>query len=613
MAYRFPKAGNPYYPLPPDYPELSQDGQRLARVNAVQLRETPEDHVNSWHFFREWYLRAEGAYFYDEFAESPQEHYEWAWSRGAYRRNAIAAHRGSAKSTIIGTEFPLLEMVAAPHSKTVMVLATDAKVEQRFDRIMFQLENNPAIVGDFGTLKPPKGDGIWNRHMLRLTNGAYLMGSSVQGHGIRGERPGLLIVDDPEYDPKEGTNMDRLIGDFDTLLRRVLLGMLRKRAVMFWIGTMVTKRSFLYKIVKGNDPRFPKAVWHTKNYAAYRADGSPMWAAEWDAETLRHKELELGSNFGGEMMGEPGSDESLSFHLEERKHAYRVLDGGDEGWRAHPLECPHKVIWNDVSRRNGLPSELVPREETASTLWSQMTRFITVDPAPTVKEGSDYSVVHVMGIDRLNQLWSLDMWTGKQPMAKLIDIAWMYAYRWRVRKLGVESVSFQQTYYNQTQDVVEAWIGKIGWAPQVVAIKPPAGVSKEDRIMGLEFRFEGGLLKLPWDRRHQGAYKDLFYQIEWFTPDGGHLEHDDAIDSLAMSTQMLPGSKPRVVSVSERESAEELLRRGQLELPGGLLAIHAISDNRLTGELVDRVRDSQGLNDVRVRGPGSSMEFGVAL
>ena len=65
MAQWIEKQDNPLYPLPADYMELSEEGQRLARVNACRMwtdtknrtpKEISEAFVAAVRFFDLWYL-----------------------------------------------------------------------------------------------------------------------------------------------------------------------------------------------------------------------------------------------------------------------------------------------------------------------------------------------------------------------------------------------------------------------------------------------------------------------------------------------------------------------------------------------------------------------------
>ena len=100
---------------------------------------------------------------------------------GKYARNATAAPRGSAKSTVIGLEIPLLLSLTRPHYEMSLGLATDRLVEERFDKIIQQFVENELILQDFGEMKPPRGRKIWNHHQLSLMNGAIIKGLSVMG------------------------------------------------------------------------------------------------------------------------------------------------------------------------------------------------------------------------------------------------------------------------------------------------------------------------------------------------------------------------------------------------------------------------------------------------
>lgn len=65
------------YPLPPDYLELDEEAQRIARVNACRLQETPEDLVQAWSFFRSWYFRQlPPGKWYKRYKPSPAMHYD---------------------------------------------------------------------------------------------------------------------------------------------------------------------------------------------------------------------------------------------------------------------------------------------------------------------------------------------------------------------------------------------------------------------------------------------------------------------------------------------------------------------------------------------------------
>ena len=97
------------YPLCEDYESLTLDGQKQARLAVLHRQDTPQHLVEAWNFFRRVYLGGVEKLFYKNgFQESPDFHFNLVYDLGKYARNATAAPRGSAKSTVIGLEIPLL-------------------------------------------------------------------------------------------------------------------------------------------------------------------------------------------------------------------------------------------------------------------------------------------------------------------------------------------------------------------------------------------------------------------------------------------------------------------------------------------------------------------------
>ena len=117
------------YPLPEDYEDLTFEGQKAARLAVLHRQDTSQHLVEAWNFFRRVYLGGVGPLFYKNgFEESPDFHYQMVYDLGKYARNADAAPRGSAKSTVIGLEIPLLLSLTRPHYEMSLGLATDVLI-----------------------------------------------------------------------------------------------------------------------------------------------------------------------------------------------------------------------------------------------------------------------------------------------------------------------------------------------------------------------------------------------------------------------------------------------------------------------------------------------------
>lgn len=581
---RFKKEGNPFYPLPPDFPSLSLEGKRAARLNAMFTQTTPEDYALAWTIFRGHYLRHESAHFYKDWVEPSQYHTEWAYFRKKYQYNVIGAHRGSAKSTIIGTEFPLFEVLTNPYKTVFLILPDDRKVERRFDVIQQQLESNKAILEDFGPMRPsPSSGGMWTKHAMRLLNGAELLGYSVSSKRIRGERPYFMVIDDPEYDSSATTSNDKVIEGFENLLFTVLLPTMRRSSSMFWIGTPIDPKSFLWRLSKGEDERLKGLKWNRKIYSAVNDNNEIFWEGEYSKESLEEKRREVGeAAWSSEYMCNPTRTANSIFTIGPNS-TYDLKTGPDFKDDPDPLQS------NSVITFEGKECRVGP--------WvTKMSRAIAVDWIYRAGPYSDRAVVHVLGRDSDMVSWSLDLFSERIDTDKLIPIIWKYATKWKVRLVGCEGNAVQWSFYKSLAEYGQKHFDQFGWSPQVVPIKVPHGVSKEIKISALSYPFGRGKIKLPlWREVSNPAYRRLMQQIRTFDGTDKSLEHDDEIDTLALYHTLVPPGKVLSSPGKEHRTVCEMMKSGETHTKDGLpLALALPLAGLSVGELADieKVRGS---------------------
>jgi hypothetical protein len=108
------------------------------------------------------------------------------------------------------------------------------------------------------------------------------------------------------------------------------------------------------------------------------------------------------------------------------------------------------------------------------------------------------------------------------------------AMKWQVNLIGVEAYPVMSEFYERLRDNLPSLYGQGDSIPRVIPLKFPHKVEKADKIMQMEWRFRHYRIKLPVDRRQVPGYTRLFYEVENFTEDLALLDHDDAIDTLAM-------------------------------------------------------------------------------
>ena len=581
----------PLWPLPKDYEELSSDAQRQARLAVLHNQSTAFDLVVAWDFFRRVYLAGAGKLFYKSgFEESPKFHYQMVSDLWSHGRNAWAAPRGSAKSTVIGLEIPLLLSLTRPHYEMTIGQATDRLVEERFDKLIQQFVENELIIRDFGEMKPPRGRKIWNHHQLSLMNGAIIKGLSVMGKK-RGGRPRLFILDDPENDPDSESQAaaQTVIEKFEMIMFRQILPMLESGSSIFWIGTLINRRSFLYHAVEGDDPRFN--FWNriVLKAIAYDKDDPKkvdvLWPEKWPQDFLEAEREAMGpSAFASEFCNEPVSAQDRILVIDPRKNEYSVE--GEFDWN-NPLAHMGKIKW---SERFMEPGRRIYKEfdKPYKELVLPMYRILLFDYGQGLSQYNDYSCIAILGFDTSNTLWILDMWLGRAKDATLLRLIYEKGLAWRPRVLGIEAVSIQMSFAEAVKEYIEEMEEKVSqpWRARVFPITYPARVSKSQRISGMEWRFRPGKIKYPAHLAGKWPFDQLYQQTEDFTPDLALLPHDDAIDTISMHQYVVKNRGGKFIKEKGKPSLLERIKKN-LPLVRGTPLLSGVSSAEVTSEMLD--------------------------
>ena len=579
------------WPLPRDYTELSEDGQKQARLAVLFNQTTAYDLVVAWDFFRRVYLGGAGKLFYKNgFEESPEFHADMVYDLGEHARNATAAPRGSAKSTVIGLEIPLLLSLTRPHYEIALGLSTDRQVEIRFDKLIPQLIENELILKDFGVVKPKRGRAIWNHHHLTLRNGAVISGQSVMGKK-RGGRPQLYLLDDPENDPDSESQAaaQAVVEKFEVILFRQIIPMLESGSSIYWVGTLINRRSFLYHATTGDDPRFD--YWNRKvlKAIAYDKEDSKkvyvLWPEKWSQEVLEARRGEIGpSAFASEYCNEPVSDQERILVIDPRKNEYTVE--GEFDWN-NPLVHTGLIKW---SERFMEPGRRVYKdfEKPYNELVAPMYRILLFDYGQGLSQYNDYSCIAILGFDTNNTLWVLDMWLGRAKDATLLRLIYEKGLAWRPRVLGIEAVSIQMSFAEAVQEYIEEMESKVShpWRARVFPITYPSKVTKGQRISGLEWRFRPGRIKYPAHLAGKWPFDQLYNQTEDFTPDLALLPHDDAIDTLSMCQYVVKNRGGKFTREAGKPGLLERIRKN-LPVVRGMPLLSGVNTAEVTGEMLD--------------------------
>jgi hypothetical protein len=598
----------PLFPLPADYESLSAEGQKAARLSVLCNQSTPANFVLAWDFFRNLYLsQTKEAVFYRKgFSESPEFHYDLVHDIAKYARNVEACPRGSAKSTIL-IEVALLLSLTRPFFEIMMGLATDRLVEERFDKLMMQIEHNELIIQDFGVMKPKRGQALWNHHYLTLLNGSFIKGLSVMGKK-RGGRPNLFMLDDVENDPDSDSETSRaaIIEKFEMILFRQIIPMLEAGSSIVWVGTLIDRKSFLYRATTGDDSRFD--FWNRKVLKAIAYDEENptktylLWPSKWPKDVLEARKEEIGvSAFHSEYLNEPVSAQDRILTIDPRKNEYSVE--GEFDWK-NPLSYNGKIKWQE---REITPAGRVyhEMEKPYRELVRPMFRALLFDYASGLSAYNDYSCIGIVGFDTQMTMWLLHLWLGRAKDATLMRLIYETGLAWRPRVFGIEAVSIQKAFAEALREYVDEQGEASGqpWRPRIFPVTYPSRESKAQRISSsLAWRFDSGRIKYPAHLAGEWPYSELYAQTADFTMDLALLQHDDAIDTLAMSKYVVKTRGSQRQRERGKPGLLERIIRNQPQVPG-LPLLSGVSTSELTDEMVNILshRAHQRVREPRTR------------
>lgn len=607
--------------LPDDYDQLTREGQRQARVNACRQWTLPHRDpvvkaravMRSLFFFDYHYLHPDPeadfdpGFYDDEPVKEPDFHYGVLGLWHTSKASITIAPRGAAKSSLIRKDI-LLELISRPKGNHLYATSSNPNTEAMGASLRAQLQDNERLIADWETeYGGPFKSSLypWGVKNFWLANNGSKIRCVSSESKLRGIRPLVFWLDDPEFDAKASTSMAILRGYMDTLINRIALPMVfRPRSFIRWMATFVSKRHYAYHAMDtttGPDGE-PVAVDHRFNNwdrlrirAVEDTDTGRVscWPSMWPVNEAEKERLNLdpstmtmdqiehmigASAFQSEMMANPGSAEDAYFDLDNDprgRHAW-WLENVDEHYGSD-----NQLSQTQFCYRHNDATVRVPM----GAFLKSLNLFITVDTSYTTKSTSDRKVCMLMGVNKDNLLFILDLWSGRMPEHVLVSRTFRMCDIWGARLICVETVKESYALYLRMQSEVKNRVQDLNLrvTPKVMPLKPPTTVSKTEKITTLDVRFQHGLIKIPLflrgivDReKGEGAWWGrLVDQIVGFNPEAndGGLQHDDEIDCAAMSLMVIKGRIHRAVIIDDGNTEKKLdpfaeRAKGNIMIPG---------------------------------------------
>jgi predicted phage terminase large subunit-like protein len=188
----------------------------------------------------------------------------------------VSAFRGSGKSTICATSFPIWAMISGQAHFIVIAGQTRTQARQQLKNIRDEFESNALLRNDFGPFETESDE--WGAFALNFKNyGTKLMAVSTEQaiRGIRHKqyRPDIVILDDIEdlNSTRTKESCDRIYSWFTSEI--VPLGMQQTR--IFVLGNFLHDYSLVGRLIAQITSGTRDGVF--KRYPLIDDDGKPLW------------------------------------------------------------------------------------------------------------------------------------------------------------------------------------------------------------------------------------------------------------------------------------------------------------------------------------------------
>jgi len=421
-----------------------------------------------------------------------------------HRRVAIAAPRGTAKSTTTSLIYPLWRVAFKKSDEDLFIVIVSESQQQSINflsRLKYHLLHSDKFSELFGNLGPTTAKR-WTNNDIVLANGTRIVavgtGQRVRGFIEGDTRPNLIIVDDFESELNAATPEARTKNR--RWMTEAVIPSLSDEGKIVMIGTVISEDCFLYWVKSST-------AWHVLWYSIWDEDEKPLWPARFPRKRILQIKNEMASvgNLNGfyqEYMNIAQSPDMAPFKpewMQMHHYDYEIIEG--QG-------CLTRLIGEDKT--------IIPVEV-----------YCGVDPASSLSNRADYFVIATIGVDNEGNKYAIDIVRERispelQPQ-KIIDVFKKY----KPRRMKIETVGYQEalrTAVREIQRQEELYIPGLE-----KGVKPRN--RKSERLLSL----------VPMFARNQFYWRpqDLTGQQEFLSYPRG--KHDDIMDAIWTA---LDGAKP---------------------------------------------------------------------
>jgi len=324
-------------------------------------------------------------------------------------------------------------------------------------------------------------------------------GQAIRGINIRGKRPNIIILDDIENEQKQVTkeSIDKLKNWF---YNAVLPAVNKNKWEVIIIGTPIHEDALLVELEKNQEWKFVKLPIAEK-FPCKKDEFVGAWEDRFPYEELM-KDYEMLKSSGKES----------SFFQE------------------YMLEIiPKDDLLYDLGKINRFELQQLKQ------VYYNFTYYISIDPAISEKEGSDYTAISVIGINQNKDWFLVDGYFGRIKPNELINKIFEFYVRWKPYEVVIEAVAFQQALKTFIED--EMFKRNIFF--NVRMLKKNSRTNKLYVFKSFQPIVESMKFWIPKDYIKEFV-DELLHEMSFITNKAIKAKHDDLLDSIAQLTLIEP-------------------------------------------------------------------------
>ena len=488
--------------------------------------------------------------------KTPAFHYELAWAWHNKRKQVVVqAPRGSAKSTVAGTSFPMHHICFDKGDKFIILISkTLGHAKDLLSKIQNILEysnNFKSLFGYYGESSPYVK--TWTQNEIRFTfnnlDGTQSnvrimcrgMEQQIVGLNYLDQRPTYVLFDDPE-DINNTKTIERLNTNYDILKKGIIPGLDPITGRVWVIGTpqlsngMVNKLEDLGKetgkeLVSKSGGYIHDGDWLSYKYRTIinEAERKVLWE-EWlgyDAIMAKKREAEFEGKLSGwysEYQCEIISTEYQIFRQEDLRYYDGHLEVDEYG------DTYLKIT------RIGTKKELKDVD-----LRISVNTYLGCDPASSLRKTADYSVTFPVAYDNQKRIFCLPYFRSRVvPNAHARQI-FNKAQEIKAKRTTIETIGYQEMLRTTLKEMcLEEGVYISGLNQDSKETKPRA--DKSERLLGMQPYFASHRVYLLIDQMETFEDELLLFP---------RAKNDDLLDGFYYATlKMLmpyhtPDNKPK--------------------------------------------------------------------